>query len=233
MVLQSVLFSDMTHDDWVDVTPCKIAGSWNLHELLPNDLDFFILLSLVQAVFGARTKPIYNVDNTYMDGLAHHRVSKGLKAVSIMLGLMTTDGYLAGADHRDEREFLLAQNTYHGFDTNDYHALLDYYCNPALVFSTPGDAQVTIGTIQGGNPMFKALRRLKGMDSSNGRASNGGSRDVTSLLAAAQTIEEAIEVVLKALTTRLSSTIAGMDPEEMDQTKSIQSYGVDSLQRME
>ncbi|KAF3199954.1 hypothetical protein TWF106_003531 [Orbilia oligospora] len=145
MVLQSVLFSDMTHDDWADVTPCKIAGSWNLHELLPNDLDFFILLSSVQAVFGARTKPIYNADNTYMDGLAHHRVSKGLKAVSIMLGLMTTDGYLAGADHRDEREFLLAQNTYHGVDTNDYHALLDYYCNPALVFSTPGDAQVTIG----------------------------------------------------------------------------------------
>ncbi|KAF3287276.1 hypothetical protein TWF970_007006 [Orbilia oligospora] len=247
MVLQSALFSDMTHDDWVDVTACKVAGSWNLHELLPNDLDFFILLSSVQAVFGARTQANYNAANTYMDGLAHHRVSKGLKAVSIMLDLMTTDGYLAEADHRDERELLLAQNTYHGVDTNDYHALLDYYCNPALTFSTLEDAQVTIGmkllhvdpeldplgTIWGRNPMFKALRRLKEMDSSNGRALNGGNRDVASLLAAAQTTEEAIEVVLKALTTRLSSTIAGMDPEEMDQTKSIQSYGVDSLQTME
>ncbi|KAF3120139.1 hypothetical protein TWF569_007867 [Orbilia oligospora] len=211
MVLQSALFSDMTHDDWVDVTACKVAGSWNLHELLPNDLDFFILLSSVQAVFGARTQANYNAASTYMDGLAHHR------------------------------------NTYHGVDTNDYHALLDYYCNPALTFSTPGDAQVTIGmkllhvdpeldplgTIWGRNPMFKALRRLKEMDSSNGRASNGGNRNVASLLAAAQTTEEAIEVVLKALTTRLSSTIAGMDPEEMDQAKSIQSYGVDSLQTME
>ncbi|KAK6495993.1 hypothetical protein TWF481_002022 [Arthrobotrys musiformis] len=247
MVLRSALFSDMTHDEWTDVTACKVAGSWNLHDLLPNNLDFFILLSSVQAVFGARTQANYNAANTYMDGLAHHRVSKGLKAVSIMLGLMTTDGYLAEADHRDERELLLAQNTYHGVDTEDYHALLDYYCNPELAISTPGDAQVTIGmkllhedpeldplgTIWGRNPMFKALRRLTESDSLNGKTVGGGKRDVASLLAAAQSTEEATEIILKALTTRLSSTIAGMDPEEMDQTKSIQSYGVDSLQTME
>ncbi|RVD90440.1 uncharacterized protein DFL_001405 [Arthrobotrys flagrans] len=235
----------MTSDEWADVTACKVAGSWNLHDPLPNNLDLFILLSSVQAVFGARTQANYNAANTYMDGLAHQRVSRGLKAVSIMLGLMTADGYLAEADYRDERELLLAQNTHHGVDTSDYHALLDYYCNRRLASSTPSDAQVTIGmkllhvdpeldplgTIWGRNPMLKALRQHTEANSSNGKTS--GKRDVGSLLAAAQTTEEATEIVLKVLTARLSSTTAGMSPEEMDHTKSIQSYSVDFLQTVE
>ncbi|EPS35452.1 hypothetical protein H072_11126 [Dactylellina haptotyla CBS 200.50] len=246
MVLRSALFADMKHSEWKEATKAKVAGSWNLHELLPRNLDFFILLSSVQAVFGARTQSNYNAANTYMDGLALHRVSKGLKAVSVMLGVVTTDGYLAEAEHQDERDLLLAQNTYHGVETPDFHALLDYYCDASMPLLPVEEAQVTLGmmllyedpdldplgTIWGRNPMFRALRRLKGTDRSTD-SKDSGKKDIASLIAAAKTSEEAAEAVMVALTTRLASTIAGMDPEEMDQSKPIQAYGVDSLQTME
>ncbi|KAF3903982.1 hypothetical protein AA313_de0201300 [Arthrobotrys entomopaga] len=246
MVLRSTLFADMKHPEWTEATEAKVAGSWNLHELLPKDLDFFILLSSVQAVFGARTQANYNAANTYMDGLALHRVSRGLKAVSVMLGVVTTDGYLAEAEHQDERDLLLAQNTYHGVETPDFHAMLDYYCDSRMPLLSVEEAQVTfgmkllyenpdldpLGTIWGRNPMFQALRRLTEADGSK-VSKDSGKKDLASLMAAANTIEDAAKVVMSALTTRLSSTIAGMDPEDMDQSKPIQAYGVDSLQTME
>ncbi|KAK6539088.1 hypothetical protein TWF694_010628 [Orbilia ellipsospora] len=246
MVLRSALFADMKHSEWAEATEAKVAGSWNLHELLPKDLDFFILLSSVQAVFGARTQSNYNAANTYMDGLALHRVSRGLKAVSVMLGVVTTDGYLAEAEHQDERNLLLAQNTYHGVETPDFHAMLDYYCDSSMPMLPVEEAQVTfgmkllyedpdldpLGTIWGRNPMFQALRRLTEAESPKG-SKDSGKKDLASLMVAANTAEDAAQVVMSALTTRLSSTIAGMDPEEMDRSKPIQAYGVDSLQTME
>ncbi|KAF3919106.1 hypothetical protein ABW21_db0206002 [Orbilia brochopaga] len=249
MVLRSALFTDMTHKEWTEATSCKIEGSWNLHEILPKNLDFFILLSSVQAILGARTQANYNAGNTYMDGLALHRVSTGLKAVSIMLAVVSSDGYLAEKDHADEKELLLAQNTYHDIQAPDFHALLDYYCNGDMPILPVEDAQVTLGikllhedpdldplgTIWGRDPIFQALRLLKETDSTAGAKGSKGSakKDVAGMIAAAKSVDEAAQIVRGALTARLASTIAGMDPDEMDQSKPIQAYGVDSLQTME
>src|SRR5690349_522221 len=45
MVLQDAIFENMTYEDFVSATRPKIQGSWNLHNLLPKDLDFFVCLS--------------------------------------------------------------------------------------------------------------------------------------------------------------------------------------------
>jgi hypothetical protein len=82
----------MTYDDWVAATRPKIQGSQNLHELMPQDLDFFVLLSSSAGVIGARGQANYAVGNTFQDALAAHRRSKGLKAVSLDLGLILGAG---------------------------------------------------------------------------------------------------------------------------------------------
>lgn len=76
----------MTYQDWVSAIRPKMQGSWNLHELMPNDLDFFIFLSSSAGIIGARGQSNYNTGNAFQDALAHNRRSKGLAAVSLDLG---------------------------------------------------------------------------------------------------------------------------------------------------
>jgi NAD(P)-dependent dehydrogenase (short-subunit alcohol dehydrogenase family) len=45
MVMRSALFENMSLGDWTDSLLPKVQGTWNLHNLLPKDLDFFVLIS--------------------------------------------------------------------------------------------------------------------------------------------------------------------------------------------
>jgi len=83
----------MTYSDWVVATRPKIQGSFNFHEFLPNDLDFFIMLSSVSGVIGHPGQANYAAGNTFQNGLAHFRHRQGLKATSIDLGAVSDIGY--------------------------------------------------------------------------------------------------------------------------------------------
>lgn len=85
----------MTYEDWVSATRPKMQGSWNLHELLPKDLNFFVLLSSSAGVMGARGQANYNAGNGFQDALAHHRRKMGLSAVSLDLGIILGAGVCA------------------------------------------------------------------------------------------------------------------------------------------
>jgi KR domain len=89
----------MTYEDWVSATRPKMQGSWNLHELLPNDLSFFVLLSSSAGVIGARGQANYNAGNGFQDALAHHRRKMGLSAVSLDLGIILGAGVCATCPH--------------------------------------------------------------------------------------------------------------------------------------
>lgn len=79
----------MTFEKWQGATQPKIAGTWNLHTLLPKDLDFFILLSSVVSVIGNTGQANYAAGNSYLDALAHYRKMHGLAATSINVGLVS------------------------------------------------------------------------------------------------------------------------------------------------
>ncbi|KAF3905358.1 hypothetical protein AA313_de0209816 [Arthrobotrys entomopaga] len=244
MVLRSALFAEMSHEEWNEATAPKVTGSWNLHSLLPRDLDFFILLSSVQGFVGSRTQGNYAAGNTYMDALAFHRVSLGLKTVSLQIGLMSSDGYMA--EHQDEKDLMLAQNTYLPINRSEFHTLLDHYCDQNLEISSPTESQLSIGlrwlhkdpeldppgTSWGRNPMFKELRILT--EASNTSATGLMGNDTKSLFGSATTDDEASKVVLTALAHRLALIVASVDSEStIDHNRSVQDFGVDSLQTME
>ncbi|RVD82149.1 uncharacterized protein DFL_006583 [Arthrobotrys flagrans] len=246
MVLRSALFANMTHTEWSEALAPKVSGSWNLHSLLPEDLDFFILLSSIQGIMGPRTQGNYAAGNTYKDALARYRISRGLKAVSLQLGLMDSDGYMAAAENEDEKRMMLAQNSFVPIERSDFHALLEHYCDATLTLE-PDQATLALGikllhtnpeldplgTSWGRDPMFQELRRLEAAEG----AITGGttSKETISQLTAARSNEEAAEVVIKALTEKLASIVyaKGVDADSIDRSKPVQAYGVDSLQTME
>src|SRR4051794_22245083 len=85
----------MSFAQWNSALKPKVDGSWNLHKLLPEALDFFVLLSSVSGICGQQGQANYAAANTYLDALAHYRVGRGQKAISINLGAMVSDGFLA------------------------------------------------------------------------------------------------------------------------------------------
>lgn len=86
MMLRDGLFEKMTYERWSQATSPKIQGSWNLHELMPHNLDFFIMLSSVAGIVGNGGQSNYCAGNTYQDQLAHYRRSLGLPGQVIDLG---------------------------------------------------------------------------------------------------------------------------------------------------
>ncbi len=85
----------MSYRDWTTCTSPKIQGSWNLHNLLPRNLDFFIMLASMSGVIGNPGQANYSAGNTFEDALALHRHRQGLPATALDLGAVRDVGYLA------------------------------------------------------------------------------------------------------------------------------------------
>ena len=133
----------MTYEDWSLSTHSNVTGFWNLHAALPSSLDLFVLLSSVNGIFGGRAQANYAAGNTFKDALAHYRIARGQKAVSIDLGLMVGEGVVA------ESEYLLTSmpRIGHFIDIKQEEpiALLDHDCDPDLPLLSDGEAQVLVG----------------------------------------------------------------------------------------
>lgn len=83
-VLDDGLVINQTPDRLRRVLAPKVEGGWHLHELTEHlDLDFFVLFSSISAVTGTIGQAGYAASNSFLDGLARFRRSKGLPGLSI------------------------------------------------------------------------------------------------------------------------------------------------------
>ncbi|TDZ30822.1 Highly reducing polyketide synthase alt5 [Colletotrichum spinosum] len=246
MVLQDHLFENMTSEAFHGALAPKTAGSHNLHDLLPDDLDFFVLLSSFSGISGSRGQSNYAAGNTYQDGLAHYRAARGLKAVSINLPLIAEDGWAA-------ENYDIVRSMYqagHSAVTQDQlAALLDAVCDPGYDCSKPGAAQLVVvsdspqgmwrmtqsGAIAwGGKPLFNNIMRIgKSSDGAGGGGLDGGSAaaaqvDYLALAKAAGSVEEAGEVIAQGLLQKLASSLS-VPAENLDVRRPAYVLGVDSL----
>ena len=53
------MLENMSYNDFQLAFKPKVQGSWNLHELLPRDLDHFVMLSSATGVLGNRSQANY------------------------------------------------------------------------------------------------------------------------------------------------------------------------------
>lgn len=130
MVLQDSTFENMSYEEWTTSIHSKVSSSWNLHHLLPPDLDFFILLSSIAGIVGSPSQANYAAGNTYQDALARYRRSQGLKATSIDLGVMADVGIVAEKEEYARRKEAAADLA--AVKEKEFWALLEIYCDPQL-----------------------------------------------------------------------------------------------------
>lgn len=252
MVLKDSIFSNMSEEDYYTAVRPKVVASRNLHELLPRDMDFFILLSSASGVVGNRGQSNYCVGNTYQDALARHRMSQGLPGVAIDLGMILSVGFAA------ENQGSMANLRQEGFNAmreDEFLALLDVLCDPASQQATKtskqttalSSAQITVGLevpatlrIKGipepawmSDPLFRHLYQFRGDGDGDGVGdSDGPSTSCGSLLPAAASLAEATDIVSAAIVQKLCKALLSSE-RDIDTAKPLHSYGVDSLVAVE
>ena len=129
MVLRDGFFDNLDHADWSESLIPKMDGSWNLHQQLPRDLDFFILLSSVSGIFGSHGQSNYATANTFQDELARYRVETlGERAISIDLSLVGGEGF--SVQHPELAQQLLRTKHIVEMKQEEMLGVLDRVCGP-------------------------------------------------------------------------------------------------------
>ncbi|KAL4788911.1 putative polyketide synthase [Aspergillus venezuelensis] len=246
VALRDNLFPVMSYTDWSISTSSKVSGSWNLHQLLPLNLDFFILISSLNGIFGSRAQANYAAGNTFKDALARYRLARGQNAISIDLGLMAQEGVVA------ENEFLLAsmRRIGHLMDISiaELLALLEHYCDPRLqsrsLCDSPGQVLVGIEmpaeVLRKGISLHHSIRRpifshLFRTNAHSSQANTPGSTPATAavvdcpkMLAAAASGDDAAALVTDWACSKVGQ-ILGRAAADIEPSKPIHVYGIDSL----
>ncbi|KAL5334105.1 KR domain-containing protein [Aspergillus crustosus] len=212
-VLDDAIYNNMTHEQWENSIKPKIHGSWLLHKLLPHNLQFFIMLSSIAGV--------------------------GLPAVSVDLGLMLGIGLIAergGATNLKKWEAV-------GIREKEFHNLITAAINGCWS-GHPLPAQVICGLPTGGILQSEGLKRpfyfddprfsyLKKKDlGSTGEQQSEPSEPLLSQLSKVESMREAVDIVTSGLSARLAGELK-TDTANIDSTRPLHSYGVDSLLAVE
>ncbi|KAI0813107.1 KR-domain-containing protein [Xylaria sp. FL0064] len=230
--------------------PIKGCFTWNLHKQLPDGLSFFVILSSVAGIAGSMGQSNYAAGNTYQDGLAHHRLCCGEKAISIDLGWMGDVGIIAENEHLAKGKEA-AGDLAKVYET-EFLALLDRYCNPSFQPAKSQDAQPIIGIVTPAQfqlrgievpewmterPLLRTLERFEPgevseLDSRDRRLADQGDRDWGKEFSQTTSIAEATNIVVEALIQRLSKATS-IEPGDINRTRPLHTYGVDSLLAVE
>ncbi|PKY00277.1 polyketide synthase [Aspergillus campestris IBT 28561] len=243
MVLQDGVFQqNMTFAKWDLTMKSKVQTSWNLHRLLPSDLDFFILLSSLAGIVGQMASSNYAGGCAFQDALARYRVSQGQEGLSIDIGWMRNIGIIAetGAYQRQRQ----AADDMNPIDSTDLLALLSVHCNPTRPRSVKPSPQVLIGLrtpadilAQGRSPpalldrpLFAAFSYLPTSHASSGQGSKTQDKaaEIVAFFRQSPDSGERIQLVHQALAIKLARAMS-IPPEDIMPNKPLSAYGVDSL----
>ncbi|CAG8974312.1 hypothetical protein HYALB_00011982 [Hymenoscyphus albidus] len=248
MVLADCPFESMSYSQWRTAIEPKVQGTFNLHTILPKGMDLFLMLSSIGGAIGSTTQANYAAGCSYQDTLAHHRVSVGEKATTFDLGFMLDDGVLT---ENSKMMTILKRTGYLvGITQQELYALLEHHCNPSQGLSTPLKTQVVIGIDVPASLKAKSIRTpvfmrrppfrhfynmrsalpSKGDDDKSNKESNELS--ISKVLASVKSLEEAAGKISHSLMAKLSRALA-IPAENLDSSKAMHTYGVDSLVAVE
>jgi acyl transferase domain-containing protein/NADPH:quinone reductase-like Zn-dependent oxidoreductase/NADP-dependent 3-hydroxy acid dehydrogenase YdfG len=252
MVLGDSLLENMTHEQWLTATRPKIQGTWNLHDSLPKDLDFFVMLASVSGIIGSRGQANYSAANTFLDAFAAYRCSLGLKAQTIDFGPVKGAGIFE-EDYADDAANYFSSLKLLQIEASESLSLLDM----AIAGSADGEhelpAQLITSAGSGGmeklnkaqapnrdfywlsqSERFNHLRKLdtESLSVNSTAAHTEEEPPMRVLLATATSMLDAVDICTDVLVTKLAKSIM-IDAADIDVAKPLHHYGVDSLVAVE
>lgn len=95
MVLADRGIFDMDLAHWNKAVMPKVQGAWNLHNLLPKDMDFMTLFSSNSGTHGFYGQSNYASGNTFLDAFSQYRQSLGLPASVMSIGPVDDVGFVS------------------------------------------------------------------------------------------------------------------------------------------
>lgn len=240
MELRDAVFENVDYDAWCASLRPKIQGSWNLHEQLPRDLDFFILFSSIAGIVGSQGQSNYAAGNTFQDELAKYRLRQGEKAISLNFSMITDHGY-ALENKEAARRFVKSRFVLE-MTQPEVLALLERYCDKRFHIDeahsqvitgleTPEDisnrGMDVMGWMQ--EPIFSILHQMGSADTGEG-ASNakGKGPDLIKQLEGAASLGEAADAAAIGIAAKLCRALS-LSPDTFDAEQPLHVYGVDSL----
>lgn len=235
----------MTFEQMTAAIQPKVQGTRNLHEYLPKDLDFFVMLSSIAGIAGSRGQGNYSAGNTYQDAFAHYRAGQNLRATSIDLGTVVGVGFIAENENDVIRENLRILGLMSIYE-DDVLALIGEEITRAAggaAASLPNQLVVGLGT--GGfikergidepywmkEPRFSHMRLI---DTVCNLTSPGTTviAQLPAFLAEVTTLADATKIICDSLLSKISR-ITMLPIEDLEPGKPANSYSVDSLVAVE
>jgi zearalenone synthase (highly reducing iterative type I polyketide synthase) len=243
-VIRDAIFHNLTFQNWQTNLRPKVQGSWNLHEQLPRDMDFFVMLSSIVGLIGHRSQAGYAAGNTYQDALAHYRRLSGLPAVSINLGAMLDVGTIA--EGTTTASFSTSEAAQ--MDEIELQRIASMCISGATYRRTVLPPQVCTGMPSGGmlravgqedpahfeRPFFAVLRNV-GISSATSESSTTTTdkvKDLVDQLRLVVSAKDAYRCVSEILRLRLAKEL-GLAPEAVDLHKPLHQYDIDSLKAVD
>ncbi|KAL6878977.1 polyketide synthase [Trichoderma novae-zelandiae] len=243
MVLQGAVFQDnMTFAQWDLTMRSKRQTSWNLHRLLPADLDFFIMLSSLAGVVGQLASANYSTGCSFQDALARQRLARGQAALSLDIGWMRNIGIVSETgEYQKQRESF---DDMKQVDDVELLAMLSVFCDPtapqpAIVSQARGQVLFGLKTpvdcvARGRNPpqlMDRPLFAPFSVTAASGASAGANANPEAAVgvrFRQAPDSGERTQIVLDALTGRLARAMS-IAAGDVELNKSLSHYGVDSL----
>ncbi|KAI0852283.1 KR domain-containing protein [Daldinia vernicosa] len=240
LAIQPGMFEDMGFDAWSSTLHAKYNVTYNMHHMLPSDLDFFICVSSLGGILGFVLHSPYCAGCTYQDAVAYYRRAQGLKATSIDLGWVREVGYVAERMRVPE---LLRP----GIRTLTANQLI------AVVGAAMTDqvgTQPILGLASGGlikgngdeHPYWFSDARFGPISvygtqtqvplSSHNHENERAAMNSASTIRAITSLDDVKGIVCPALVVRLAKNLT-MDPRDIDSNRSIQAYEVDTFIALE
>jgi NADP-dependent 3-hydroxy acid dehydrogenase YdfG len=237
MVMRSALFDNMSLNDWTDSLLPKVQGTWNLHNILPKDLDFFVLISSFVGIVGNASQAAYSAASSFQDAFSAYRNHLGLPAITIDLGLVTEIGYVAD---RDILESKLRAQGHDDIPADECLAIIEEAISQPFQSEHEGNliTGFGLGRFTGGDihhashqsPQSSHARRLA-LSAFSGRTlkkESGATLRVRELLRNATSVAAAEDQVTEAVRIKLS-TLLMLSLDDIESFRPLSYYGLDSL----
>ncbi|KAI0173624.1 putative polyketide synthase [Hypoxylon sp. FL1284] len=242
MVLRDSVIDNMSWDDWTESTRPKVQGSWNLHTTMPKGMDFFLFLSSVSGIVGGLSQANYASGNTYEDALCHYRNSIGEQASSVNLGVLVAEGVVAETDGL----LLSLRGLGHFMEVSqsEMFALLEHHCHrrdgvaseerqtvfgiqqPSFFLNSGRDLPTHLA-----RPFFRHFHCMEA-SKDHDLPTRQDQEDYSSIISKADSLEDVEAHMTRWLVIKLSRVL-GLVENDIDTSRPISSYGVDSLLGLE